>query len=78
MDFRIFTTYYQLSVFDNKLPELVCKENPEHMSLVPKIDDNDSIYLECYACGYKLRPGSEMYNKLKESVGKIIGESTGY
>jgi len=78
MDFRIFSTYYQLSVFDKKLPEILCKVDAEHMSLVPKLDENDSIYLECYACGYKMRPGSDMYNRLKESVGKIIGESTGY
>lgn len=78
MDFRIFTTYYQLSTFDKKLPELLCKQDPEHMSLIPTIDENDSICLECFACGYKMRPGSDMYNKLKESVENLIGEPTGY
>ena len=49
MDFRIFKTYYQLSVFDNKFPEILCKVDAEHMSLIPYLDIDENIYLECYA-----------------------------
>jgi len=77
MNYKIFTTYYQLSTTDKKLPEILCKQDPEHMSLVPKIDNEDNIYLECFACGYKMRPGSDMYNKIKESVENLIGKFAG-
>jgi len=78
MEFKTFVRYYRLSVFDKKLPEILCANDAEHMSLVPATDEYDNIWLECYACGYTLRPGLEMYNRIKKQVGEFDGESTGY
>lgn len=78
MEFKVFVRYYRLSTFDNKLPEILCANDAEHMSLIPAIDEHDNIWLECYACGYTLRPGLDMYNKFSKAVQEIDGESAGY
>lgn len=72
MDYRVFSTYYQLSL-QGKVIELLCKNNHQHPTLVPSIDDNDRITLSCIHpdCSYKKLAGSALYNQLKAQLDLI-------
>jgi len=69
MNNKIFVRYYLLSL-DGKVPQLKCKVDSEHMTLVPFFDKNEELTLRCYACDYKLRPGLKMY----EEITKLLDE----
>lgn len=73
MDIRVFSKYYKLSLEDKVIP-IQCGIDNLHPTMVPnlKIDDggNETIYLYCLDCGFKMYPGTELYksilNVLKE------------
>ena len=68
MEYRRFSKYYQYSLKD-KVLAIPCGLDSEHPGLVPnlKTDDegNDTIFLYCLACNYKLYPGLELYRNIE-------------
>jgi hypothetical protein len=70
MNTNAFVQYYILSL-DGKVPELKCKVDEEHMSLVPFFDINDELTLRCYACNYILRPGLKLYEEITKLLDGI-------
>jgi hypothetical protein len=70
MDYKVFSTYYQLSVDETNydlLPPVKCIVD-EHNSLVPLLTENDSVELYCVLCTYVLKPGLELYSELKSKL----------
>ena len=70
MDYKVFSTYYQLSVDETNLdllPPVKCIVDG-HNSLVPLLTENDSVELYCVLCTYVLKPGLELYSELKSKL----------
>lgn len=40
----------------------------DHPPLACNLDENDDVYMYCLACSYKLKPGWNMYETMKERV----------
>ena len=70
MNTKVFVKYYLLSL-DGKVPELKCKVDEEHMSLVPFFDEKEDLTLRCYACDYKIRPGLKMYEQVTNLIKEV-------
>ena len=73
MIYQTFSRYYQLSLIENEIPQILCKSDGEHGSLVPNMTNDDKIYLYCVECNYKLHPGLTMYKKLNDILKNFEG-----
>lgn len=53
---------------------VVCSSDPDHGNLYASIDSEDTMYLYCLVCNYKLRPGSEFSSIIDFKIRKITKE----
>ena len=62
---------YQKMASDGLFPPIMCMDK-DHPPLACNIDNNDDVYMYCLACSYKIRPGINMYETMKERVKNVI------
>jgi hypothetical protein len=70
MDYKVFSTYYQLSIDEanlDLLPPVKCIVEG-HNGLIPLLTENNSVELYCVQCPYTLKPGLELYSELKSKL----------
>jgi hypothetical protein len=72
MDYRVFSTYYQLSL-QGKVPELLCKNNIDHPTLIPSLIEDEKIILSCIYpdCKYNAVAGSDLYKHLEYYLNRL-------
>lgn len=72
MDYKVFSTYYQHAL-SGRVPDLLCKSNIAHPTLLPSLEENDKIILRCIDpyCGYKVYPGQAIYKQMLDIVERI-------
>lgn len=67
MNYRIFSTYYQLSL-EGKVEALQCLV-ADHPILVPQPIEGGAVF-ECMLCSYKITPGSEMATRMMNQIAR--------
>lgn len=64
MDIRVVRAYLEKFPQDR---ETKCPY--DFYDCLPNLDDNDTIYLYCLACNYRLNIGLNLYDKMKRECG---------
>ena len=69
MIYQVVSAYYQLSL-QGRVPDLLCRIEISHPSLIPFLDENDKIMLKCIDpdCKYKKSVGMNLYNNMLQYV----------
>ena len=77
MQIQVFSEYLQLAQA-GKLKFLACPHHEEHkpaiFDLIHKMEDDERISLNCTACGYKMYPGINFYNKVLQEIASVNNE----
>lgn len=68
MRIQVFNLYQEMAEKGN-FEILVCPQHEDKIYILyPFINQYDDIFLECWACSFKLQPGIEMYRVLLEKL----------
>lgn len=73
MDIREFIYHQYLAELGYTKP-IVCFSDLDHGPLFAKMDEEDKFYLYCLACDYKLQPGSELSNFIRNKIKEVTKE----
>lgn len=63
MDIRVVRKYIASNRMDK---DILCPY--DGYDTLPNLDDNDTIFLYCLACDYKVSIGYNLYDKMKRAV----------
>lgn len=78
MKIQVFSQYYNLAQA-GKVNFPACpnhqEDKPAIFDLIHKIEENEAISLNCMACGYKMYPGIDFYNKILNEIEAVNNES---
>jgi hypothetical protein len=71
LNYQTFRLYYTLSL-DEKVEPFLCKTDSEHGILVPNMANDDSFFMYCLDCNYKVSVGLStydlMYNRIQDYI----------
>ncbi len=69
MDIRVVRAFIELFPQDR---DIKCPY--DSYDCLPNMDHNDTIYLYCLACNYKINVGLNLYDRMKRELGGIAKE----
>ena len=68
MKIQVFSEYNKIAEA-GRAKALTCPMHEDAIfSLYHKIDEHDTITLECFACSYKIKVGHQLYENIKKVV----------
>lgn len=73
MNIREFNYHQYLAELGYTSP-IVCFNDLDHGPLFARMDEEDSFYLYCLGCDFKLNPGTEFSSVVKYKIKKITKE----
>lgn len=73
MRIQVFSEYLQLAQA-GKVNFLACpmhKEDEPTAFQLTHLDENDKVVLQCFACGYKITAGQQLYDNILNEISSI-------
>lgn len=73
MNIREFN-YYQYLAEGGLVDPIVCFNDVEHGVLYANVGEGDEMYIFCLACDFKLYPGEEFANLVREKMKRALND----